>query len=49
MYKEKFYLTPEVKCIQIHLEGSVLTGSNEMDFTSTGEDATLGEIFDPWN
>jgi len=49
MSKTNSYLTPEVKTVQIHLEGSVLIGSTERSIASTGEDATLGETYNPWN
>lgn len=38
-----------MKVVAFHLEGSVLTGSVLKDISSTGEDATLGDVFDPWN
>lgn len=48
MKKEIFYSAPEVKVVQIHLEGSVLSGSVLREGTASGEDLTLGDVFNPW-
>jgi hypothetical protein len=48
MKKEIFYSAPEVKVVQIHLEGSVLSGSVLKEGTASGEDITFGDVFDPW-
>lgn len=45
----KIYQEPEVKVVALHLEGSVLSGSTLRENSASGEDATLGDIFDPWN
>jgi hypothetical protein len=42
----KNYIKPEVEIVAVHLEGAVLSGSAFGE--ATGEDATWGNQFNPW-
>lgn len=48
MTKNKIYLEPEVRVVELSLEGSVLAGSVQKEVGASGEDITWGDQFDPW-
>ena len=42
------YSEPEVKVVELSLEGCVLAGSTQVEGNASGEDITWGDTFDPW-
>ena len=48
MTKNKIYLEPEVRVIELSHEGSVFAGSVQKEVGASGEDITWGDQFDPW-
>lgn len=49
MTKNKIYLEPEVRVVELCLEGAVLSGSDPTRIDVTGENITWGDEFDPWS
>jgi hypothetical protein len=46
MNKNKNYSEPEVRVVELSLEGCVLAGSVQIG--ASGEDITYGDEFNPW-
>jgi hypothetical protein len=48
MTKNKIYLEPEVRVVELCLEGAVLSGSDPTSASATGEEISWGTEFNPW-